>query len=143
MFPYLANGNDSAHDNDDEGNEATAKEDKRRELQEELARQKEEEEARANGTWVEPAPVVEEQDDERSIMSLDSMGSLQSQSNIPKYEGIEKILGREKMAGEKYLDANTTMWNELFSPPGGCQKQKNPLNLVFVTGIVKDDVEEL
>ena len=76
-----------------------------------------------------------------TVMSVETMGSHQSVSNIPKYEGIEAILGREKIGGELYLDANTTLWHELFSPVGGCQKQKNPLNLVYVTGIVKEDLE--
>jgi Ran GTPase-activating protein (RanGAP) involved in mRNA processing and transport len=41
--------------------------------------------------------------------------------------------------GEKFLRRNPTMWNELFAPPGGCVKQKNPLSLVFSTAIIQED----
>ena len=46
---------------------------------------------------------------------------------------------RPKMAGERYLIANPKMWQELFSPPNGCVKQKNPLSLIYTTQIQKDN----
>jgi len=49
---------------------------------------------------------------------------------------------RELLQGEKYLRQNPNNWNELFAPPGGCQKQKNPLQLVFTSMSIDDDVPE-
>jgi hypothetical protein len=45
---------------------------------------------------------------------------------------------RELLRGEKYLKNNPTMWNELFSPPGGCAKTKNPLELVYTSAYLDD-----
>lgn len=50
---------------------------------------------------------------------------------------------RELLQGEKYLKNNPTMWNELFAPPGGCVKQKNPLQLVFSSAVIDDDPEDV
>lgn len=45
---------------------------------------------------------------------------------------------RELLRGEKYLKNNPAMWNELFCPPGGCAKQKNPLELVYSSAYLDD-----
>lgn len=49
--------------------------------------------------------------------------------------------GKEPLLrGQQYLASNPAMWNELFAPPGGCAKQKNPLQLVFTSAYVDEDV---
>jgi len=61
-------------------------------------------------------------------------------NNNAEEEAEEVIEGEKPLRpGELYLKRNPKMFNELFAPPGGCQKQKNPLSLIYTTQIVKDE----
>ena len=83
----------------------------------------------------------EDEDTKKNKAALAKSLAASNENGEDDEEPPEEVVEGEKRLcqGELYLKRNPTMFNELFSPPGGCQKQKNPLSLIYTTAIVKDD----
>ena len=71
----------------------------------------------------------------RAAMEAEEKEEAKEEEEAQFKEEVKKI-----WPGEKFMLANPKMWMELFAPPNGCQKQKNPLNLIYTTAIVKDEI---
>ena len=82
----------------------------------------------------------EDEEEKRDKLALRAAMEAEEKEETEEEEAQFKEEVKKIWPGEKFMLANPKMWMELFAPPNGCQKQKNPLNLIYTTAIVKDEI---